>query len=91
MLYTTVGQAAAYVATITTLLWELLFVPLVMWRRSRPIALAVGVVLHLGIFLTMSVGMFGPASVWGYQAFWWDRWPWRRGSNPDVSGGDASG
>jgi hypothetical protein len=77
LLYTTVGQAAAYVVTLLTLVWELLFVPLVLWRRTRAVGLVVGIVLHLGIFLTMSVGMFGPASVWGYQAFWWDRWPWR--------------
>jgi hypothetical protein len=74
VLFTGVGQAGAAVTTVATLLWELLFVPLVLVRRTRAATLLVGVVLHLGIFLTMSVGMFGPASVWGYQAFLWDRW-----------------
>ena len=37
-------------------------------RRAITAGLAAGVALHTGIFFTLSVGMFGPASVWGYQA-----------------------
>lgn len=69
-----VGLAATMALTWLTLGWELGFPVLVAFRRTRLGALVAGVCLHLGIFFTMSVGMFGPASVWGYQAFLADRW-----------------
>lgn len=69
VMQTTAGQVAAALLTWGTLLWELAFVPLVVFRRTRPLALVCGVALHAGILATMSVGMFGPASVWGYLAF----------------------
>ncbi len=75
LLYSWPGQVWAAVTTYLTLGWELLFVPMVIWPRTRTAALVLGVGLHLGILATMSVGVFGPASVWGYQAFLWDRWP----------------
>ncbi len=60
-----------------TLVFEVGFAPLVAWSRTRNATLVAGVVLHMGIFLTMSVGMFQPASLWGYQAF--------IGRRPDAS------
>jgi hypothetical protein len=75
LLNTWVGQVGAVMMTYATLGWELLFVPLVCWPRTRIATLVVGLGFHLGIFLSLSVGMFGPASIWGYQAFLWNRWP----------------
>ena len=75
LLQSDVGLALTMGLTWLTLVWELAFPGLVLWRRSRLWALGVGVCLHVGIFFTMSVGMFGPASVWAYQAFLADRWP----------------
>lgn len=46
------------VMTITTVLWESLF-PLLIWsRRLNPIVLALGVLFHTTLLLTMSVGPF---------------------------------
>jgi hypothetical protein len=63
------GQALTAVGTIATLAWEIGFVPLVLWRRTRWLALALGLMFHAGIFATMSVGIFSWASVWGYLAW----------------------
>lgn len=57
-----------------TLIFEVAFGPLVIIRRTRVPTLWAGGLLHAGIFMTMAVGLFGPASVWGYQAFL----PWTR-------------
>jgi Vitamin K-dependent gamma-carboxylase len=44
--------------------------PILVWvRRLRPWALGAGVLLHLGILLTMSVGFFTPAMLVLYVAF----------------------
>ena len=69
-----VGLGVLMLLTWVTLGWELLFPVLVAFKPTRLASLFAGVCLHLGIFFTMSVGMFGPASVWGYQAFVADRW-----------------
>ncbi|MBX2797700.1 MAG: HTTM domain-containing protein [Myxococcales bacterium] len=67
------GHPLSALLSWATVIWELAFVPGVLWRRTRAITLWVGVALHAGIFVTLAVGMFGPASVWGYQAFLVDR------------------
>lgn len=62
-------RLAARVATWATLGWELAFVPLVLWRRTRWIALGIGLLVHGGIWLSMSVGIFSWAAMWGYLAW----------------------
>ncbi len=42
------------------LAWEVSFPLLVLFRSTRPAALAIGVAFHLGIFLTMELGGFAP-------------------------------
>lgn len=64
-----------------TLVFEIFFLPLVGYPRTRNATLIAGVALHAGIFATMAVGLFGPASVWGYQAFL----PWARSQADDPS------
>ena len=44
--------------TYVTLLWELSFPLLVAFKRTRWIALAIGVALHLGMWLTIELGPF---------------------------------
>lgn len=76
------GLWAGALLVAFTLVFEVGFGPLVLWRRTRPWTLLAGVALHAGIFVTMSVGMFGPASVWGYQAFY-PSWPRRLDGGED--------
>jgi hypothetical protein len=83
------GWALSAVLVAFTLIFEIGFVPLVLHPRTRKATLAAGAALHAGIFATMSVGMFGPASVWGYQAFAFD--PTLRGARDDEKMGRASG
>ncbi|MCC6150822.1 MAG: DUF393 domain-containing protein [Planctomycetes bacterium] len=52
-----------------TLLWEILFPVLVMFRRTRPWALALGVLVHGGIFLTMEVTHFSLTTLSFYWLF----------------------
>lgn len=62
-------QLVTSLATWVTLGWEILFLPLVAWRRTRVPALVVGIVLHAVIWSTMSVGMFSLVMLWAYLAF----------------------
>jgi len=69
LLHTTPGLWATALLTVFTLIFEVGFLPGVWFERTRKLTLAAGVALHGGIFFALSVGMFGPASVWGYQSF----------------------
>ncbi len=66
-------------ATITyvSVGFETLFVPLVMWRRTRKWALWFGVLFHIGIYLAIEVGWFSFYTVCLYGAWvpgeFWDR------------------
>ena len=55
--------------TYGTLFWELAFVPLVLFRRTRPVALAAGVLIHLGMLLTIEIGPFHVVMLASYLAF----------------------
>ncbi len=57
------------VSTLVVLGWELAFAPAMFGRRSRGPALLIGVLVHLGIGLTMSVGPFTLVTLVGYIAF----------------------
>jgi hypothetical protein len=63
--------------TWTTLAWEILFAPLVLWRRTRTATLVLGLVLHGGIFALISVGIFSWSTLWGYLAFLPSGWAGR--------------
>ncbi|MEZ4317145.1 MAG: HTTM domain-containing protein [Myxococcota bacterium] len=52
-----------------TLVFEVGFLPLIAWRRTRIPTLIAGLLLHAGIWGTLSVGIFSWASVWGYLVF----------------------
>ena len=57
------------IGTYVTLLWEIAFTPLVLWRRTRAFALLVGVALHLGVWATLEVGPFSWMMIATYVAF----------------------
>jgi hypothetical protein len=63
------GQLILQLSTWVTLGWEAAFGLLVLWRPTRIAALAVGVLVHGGIFALMMVGSFSLAMLWCYQAF----------------------
>jgi hypothetical protein len=60
--------------TYAVLLWELGFVPLVVWRRTRAWALAFGVVFHLLTFLVFEIGWFAFYVLAWYCAWIPDEW-----------------
>lgn len=60
---------ATIALTYLTLFWELTFPLLVWFRITRPAMLAIGVLLHLGMFATMEVGAFMPTVMIPYVAF----------------------
>ena len=55
--------------TWTTLGWELLFPFLVVFRRTRWLALLIGVGVHAGIGAFVMVGSFSLAIMWTYLSF----------------------
>lgn len=57
------------IATWISLVWEIAFGPLVLWSRTRNATLWLGLLVHLGIFATLAVGIFSWATLWGYLAF----------------------
>ena len=61
-------------ATWISIGWEVLFIPLVLVRRTRWLALGVGALFHLGIFATIDVAMFSLVSLWGYLAWADPKW-----------------
>lgn len=63
------ARAVCMGLTWATLIWEIGFGPLVLWRRTRIGTLLAGVGLHAGIFALLSVGIFSWSTVWGYLAW----------------------
>ncbi len=64
-----IGQWLATLGTWITLGWETLFGFLVLYRPTRNIALVTGLLVHLGIGLTLGVGTFTWIMIWCYQAW----------------------
>ena len=56
-------------ATYATLAWELSFAFLVLHPRTRRWALALGIVIHLGMWATLELGPFSWIMVASYLAF----------------------
>jgi len=64
-----VSDALLTALTYGTLLWELTFAPLLLFRTTRRVALAVGILLHLGMLATIEIGPFHFVMLAGYLAF----------------------
>jgi hypothetical protein len=60
--------------TYLTLLWELAFPLLVAFRRTRVPAIGLGIVLHLGMWITMELGPFPWVMLASYLAFLSPSW-----------------
>lgn len=56
-------------ATWIVLVWELTFPLWLLWRTSRRLAIAVGVVMHLGLWLFFDVGLYPPAMLCLYLTY----------------------
>ena len=66
---------AAQVSTWLVVAWELTFPVLVIFRRTRWLALLFGALFHLGIFATMELGGFVPYVLCLYLPLLpWDKW-----------------
>ncbi len=83
-------QAACELGTWVTLGWEAAFGLLMLWWPTRALGLAIGVLVHGGIFASMMVGSFSFVMVWCYLAFLPDGWPerlarWRARRRPGLS------
>lgn len=59
-------------STYLTLIWELSFIFAVWYRKTRPYFLAVGVMLHLGIYVTMMIHDFQFLFITTYVLFFSD-------------------
>ena len=57
------------VATYVTLGWELLFPVMVLWPTTRRMALVLGVLMHVGMLVTMELGPFPFVMLGSYLAF----------------------
>jgi hypothetical protein len=55
--------------TLGMVAWELLFWLLIAFRPTRMLALGIGVVMHLGQWLTVETGLFAPLMLASYIAF----------------------
>ena len=65
-------------ATYVTLAWEVFFPLLVAFRATRRWTFAFGILLHMGIWLTLAIGWFGFYTMSFYAVWvpdeWWERW-----------------
>ena len=59
----------ATAGTYLTLFWELAFAPMVLYSRTRRLALYLGIVLHVGMLLTLELGLFSYVMLASYVAF----------------------
>jgi hypothetical protein len=57
------------VMTYITVYWELLWPLLVLWRPTRRLAIALGLLIHGGIAATLMVAQFSAAATMGYLAY----------------------
>lgn len=75
--------------TYVVVWWEVLFPLLVIYRPTRMPALLFGILFHVGIFVTMSIGWFGfytmcLYTVWVTDEFW-ARWCDQKVETPPVA------
>ncbi len=65
-------------ATWVVLGWEAGFLLLIAWRKTRPLAMALGIFMHLGIFFNLNVGSFSLVMLWCYLSWFDPAWLDRR-------------
>ena len=57
------------VLTYTTLVWEIAFAGMILFRPTRALALGVGILIHLGMLFSIDVGLFSLMMLASYIAF----------------------
>jgi hypothetical protein len=60
---------ALTIGTYVTLLWEVLFPVMILWRPTRWVTLALGVAMHVGMAVTLELGPFPYIMLGSYVAF----------------------
>lgn len=75
--------------------WETLFPLLVLWRRTRKWALIFGLLFHIGICVTLSIGWFSFYmmafyGVWVPDSYWEKRWPKQTNEGKHLIASDTS-
>ena len=81
-------EPAFYLVSYSGLLIDLLMVPLLLWRRTRALALTVAIAFHLANFLVFNIGVFPFLSIaltLLFVAPKWHRKILRLGPAPDIS------
>jgi len=73
--------------SLGTLVFELGFTPLALWRRTRKWVLWAGVLFHLGIFAAIEVGWFSFYTMAMYAAWIPSQWWARRFDGPQPNAG----
>ncbi len=73
------GEVVVYLISYGGLLFDLLVVPFLLWRKSRPIAFAVALVFHLAnaFFLPFQIGIFPWYMIAATTLFFEPDWPRR--------------
>jgi vitamin K-dependent gamma-carboxylase len=79
-----------YAASYAGMLFDLSIVPLMLWRRSRPLGLALAIVFHLSNSLMFNIQVFPYLALAATLLFLGPSWPrlgdqWRRLSEPVAS------
>lgn len=82
-------QAAAHFFSYGGMLFDLLVVPLLLWRRTRPFALAVAAAFHAGNHFLFQIGVFPWFMIAATLLFLEPEWP-RRMLRFDPSARDAA-
>jgi hypothetical protein len=62
-------EGLAVLATYTTLVWELMFAFMLLFSPTRRVALALGVMIHLGMLALIEIGPFHFVMLAAYPAF----------------------
>ena len=70
-------EASVYIVSYGGLLFDLLIVPLLLWRRTRPTAFCVAVIFHLTNALWQPIGIFPWLSIAATALFFPPDWPRR--------------
>ena len=71
------GAWIAYAMSWAGLLLDLLAVPALLWRRSRPFAVAVLIAFHLANAMVFRIGVFPWLMIWATSLFLSPSWPRR--------------
>jgi hypothetical protein len=79
------------ILTYLTVWWEVLFLPLMLWKRTRVVILLMGLAMHIGVFISLEVGWFSIYTMAMYAAWIPDSWWAARDKSTPRSGLETQG